>query len=223
MEETIVWHLGFLPITRTVVTTWALIALLAALAMAGTRRMSLEPGPVQTVLEGIVEAIDEAVRSTLPGAPTALLDWIGTLWIFLVIANLAGIVPAVSSPTDDLSLTAALAILVFLSVHWFGIRSAGLRPYLRHYLEPNPILAPFHIVGELTRTVSLAVRLFGNIMSLEIAALLVLLVGGLLVPVPLLLLHIVEALVQAYIFGMLALVYISGGIQSRRPPPLTSP
>ena len=102
-------------------------------------------------------------------------------------------------------------------------RSAGLRPYLRHYLEPNPILAPFHIVGELTRTVSLAVRLFGNIMSLEIAALLVLLVGGLLVPVPLLLLHIVEALVQAYIFGMLALVYISGGIQSRRPPPLTSP
>lgn len=223
MDETIVWQLGIVPITRTVVTTWALIALLAALALAGTRRMALEAGPVQTVFEGIVEAIDEAVRSTLPGAPTALLDWIGTLWIFLVIANLAGIVPAVSSPTDDLSLTAALAVLVFLSVHWFGIRSAGLRPYLRHYLEPNPILAPFHIVGELTRTVSLAVRLFGNIMSLEIAALLVLLVGGLLVPVPLLLLHIVEALVQAYIFGMLALVYISGGIQSRRPPSPTSP
>lgn len=223
MDETIVWHLGVVPITLTVVTTWALIALLTALALVGTRRMALEPGPGQTVLEGIVEAMDDAVRSTLPDASTALLDWVGTLWIFLVIANLAGIVPAVSSPTDDLSLTAALAVLVFLSVHWFGIRSAGLRPYLRHYLEPNPILAPFHIVGELTRTVSLAVRLFGNIMSLEIAALLVLLVGGLLVPVPLLLLHIVEALVQAYIFGMLALVYIVGGIQSRRLPSPTSP
>ncbi len=216
MDGVILWHLGPLPITRTVVTTWALMGLLGALAFAATRRMTLEPGPRQTAIEGIVEALDNGVHAILPDAPNALLDWIGSLWIFLVIANLAGIVPGVSSPTDDLSLTAALALLVFLSVHWFGIRSAGWRAYLRHYLEPYPLLAPFHVFSELTRTVSLAVRLFGNIMSLEIAALLVLLVGGLLVPVPILLLHIVEALVQAYIFGMLALVYIAGGIQSHR-------
>ena len=90
----------------------------------------------------------------------------------------------------------------------------GLRAYARHYIEPNPILLPFHIVSEISRTIALAVRLFGNIFSLEMAALLILLVAGFLVPVPVLLLHIVEALVQAYIFGMLALIYIGGGIQS---------
>ena len=111
-----------------------------------------------------------------------------------------------ASPTGDLSTTAALAIVVFLSVHWFGIRSEGLGAYLRHYMQPSPIMIPFHIISEISRTVALAVRLFGNVMSLETAAILVLLVAGFLVPVPVLLLHIVEALVQAYIFGMLALV-----------------
>jgi len=119
-------------------------------------------------------------------------------------------------PTADLSLTAALALLVFFSVHWYGVRAEGLRTYLRHYLSPNPIMLPFHIVSELSRTVALAVRLFGNITSLETAALLVLIVAGFLAPVPILLLHVVEALVQAFIFGMLALVYIAGGIQSQR-------
>ncbi|HUI62264.1 MAG TPA: F0F1 ATP synthase subunit A, partial [Steroidobacteraceae bacterium] len=107
-------------------------------------------------------------------------------------------------------------ILVFFSVHWFGIRSEGIRGYLRHYLSPTPLMAPFHLISEVSRTVALAVRLFGNIMSLEMTALIVLLVAGPLVPVPVLMLHIVEALVQAYIFGMLALVYISGGIQSQQ-------
>ncbi|MEQ1438639.1 F0F1 ATP synthase subunit A [Fontimonas sp. SYSU GA230001] len=216
MDTPVIFHLGPLPISRTVVTTWALLVALGLTGFLGTRRMTDTPGPWQSALEGIVCAIDDAVRSMLPESPAGLADWIGTLWIFLVAANLTGIVPGLSSPTDDLSLTTALALLVFLSVHAFGIRSAGLWAHLRHYAQPSLILLPFHIIGELTRTVSLAMRLFGNIMSLEIAALLVLLVGGLLVPVPLLLLHIVEALVQAYIFGMLALVYIAGAIQSRR-------
>jgi len=136
--------------------------------------------------------------------------------VFLVVANLAGIVPGLHSPTGDLSLTAALALLVFLSVHWYGVRAEGARAYLRHYVSPNPVMFPFHVMSELSRTVALAVRLFGNMASLEMAALLVLLVAGFLVPVPILLLHVVEALVQAYIFGMLALVYIAGGIQSQQ-------
>ena len=107
-------------------------------------------------------------------------------------------------------------MVVFTSTHWYGIRSAGLAAYLRHYLRPSPILLPFHVIGEITRAVALAVRLFGNMMSLEMAALLVLLVAGFLVPVPILALHVVEALVQAYIFGMLALIYVAGGIQSQR-------
>jgi F-type H+-transporting ATPase subunit a len=138
-----------------------------------------------------------------------------------VIANLIGVVPGFSSPTADLSATLALALLVFLSTHWFGLRSQGLRRYLKHYLRPSPILLPFHLISEVTRTLALAVRLFGNMMSLEMAALLILLVAGFLVPVPILALHIIEALVQAYIFGMLALIYVAGGIQSqqlRQPP-----
>jgi F-type H+-transporting ATPase subunit a len=208
------FHLGRFPISETVVTTWGLMALLFLVSWLSTRRLKLEPGPWQVALEGIVSAIQGAIEAVLPDYSLNILPFVASLWIFLVIANLTGIIPGLHGPTADLSTTAALAVLVFLSVHWYGIRIHGLRRYLRHYIEPNPILLPFHIVSEISRTAALAVRLFGNIFSLEMAALLVLLVAGFLVPVPVLLLHIVEALVQAYIFGMLALIYIAGGIQS---------
>jgi F-type H+-transporting ATPase subunit a len=208
------FHLGRLPISETVVTTWGLMALLFLVSWLSTRRLKLEPGPWQVALEGIVSTIQGAIEAVLPDYSLNILPFVASLWIFLVIANLTGIIPGLHGPTADLSTTAALAVLVFLSVHWYGIRIHGLRRYLRHYIEPNPILLPFHIVSEISRTAALAVRLFGNIFSLEMAALLVLLVAGFLVPVPVLLLHIVEALVQAYIFGMLALIYIAGGIQS---------
>lgn len=210
-------HLGPFAVTETVLTTWGIMLVLLAACRLSTRRMPLDPGLWQTAVEGIVATIEDAVAAVLPEHAGRVLPLVATLWIFIVIANLAGVVPGLRSPTNDLSLTAALALLVFLSVHWYGIRIHGLRRYLRHYLEPNPILLPFHVVGEISRTVALAVRLFGNIFSLEMAALLVLLVAGFLVPVPVLLLHIVEALVQAYIFGMLALIYIAGGIQSLAP------
>jgi F-type H+-transporting ATPase subunit a len=213
-------HLGALTVTETVLTTWAIMLALLALCWLATRRMRLEPGPWQVVLEGIVSAIEDAIADVLPEHALRVLPLVATLWIFIVIANLVGVVPGLHSPTNDLSLTAALAIVVFLSVHWYGIRIHGLRSYLRHYLQPNPMLLPFHVVSEISRTVALAMRLFGNIFSLEMAALLVLLVAGFLVPVPVLLLHIVEALVQAYIFGMLALIYIAGGIQSLEPKPV---
>ena len=161
--------------------------------------------------------MEDAVRQVLPHHADMVLPFVMTLWIFLVVANLVGLIPGLHSPTRDPSATAALALLVFLSVHWFGIRAQGLRGYLRHYLTPSPILLPFHIIGEITRTLALAVRLFGNMMSLELVALLLVWVGGLLVPIPILMLHIVEALVQAYIFGMLALIYIASAIQTRQP------
>ena len=208
-----VFHIGPLAITRTVVTTWGIMLALYLTCWISTRRLSLDPGPWQVVVEGIVSAIEDAIGAVLPDQSRQLLPFIGTLGIFIVTANLTGLIPGLHAPTSDLSLTAALAVLVFLSVHWYGVRTQGLKNYLRHYLSPNPILLPFHILSEVSRTVALAVRLFGNMMSLQLAALLVLLVAGFLVPVPLLLLHIIEALVQAYIFGMLALIYIAGGIQ----------
>ena len=209
-------ELGPVVITNTVVTTWAIIAVIWLLAWLLSRRLRIEPGPVQTAVEGIVSSIEDAVAAVAPQHARRIMPFIGSLWIFLVIANLSGLIPGVHAPTRDLSATAALAIVVFLSTHWFGIRIQGLKDYLRHYLAPSPILLPFHLLSEITRTVALAVRLFGNMMSLEMAALLILLVAGFLAPVPILMLHIVEALVQAYIFGMLALIYVAGGIQSQQ-------
>jgi F-type H+-transporting ATPase subunit a len=214
--ELLAFHIGSLHIGATVLTTWLLMALLTGVAFLGTRKLSVEaPTRLQTGLEGTVLALQEAIEGAAPNHAARLLPFIGTLWLFIAVANLAGLVPGLRSPTGDLSLTVALAVLVFLAVHWFGIRIDGVKAYLRHYLDPNPILLPFHLLGEITRTLALAVRLFGNMMSLEMAALLVLLVAGALAPVPLLMLHIVEGLVQAYIFGMLALVYVAGALQSR--------
>lgn len=207
-------RIGPVRITNTVVVTWAIMFAMGLAAWLATRRLQLVPGRWQILVEGIVSATEEAIRMVLPERYRLVLPFIGTLWLFVVVANLASLIPGVRSPTGDLSLTAALAFLVFVAVHWYGIRTQGLRDYLRHYLQPNPILLPFHVVSEVSRTVALAVRLFGNIFSLQMAALLVLLVAGFLVPVPVLMLHVIEGLVQAYIFGMLALVYVAGAIQS---------
>jgi F-type H+-transporting ATPase subunit a len=192
------------------------MALIWLLVWLATRRLHEEPGPLQTALEGIVTVIGDAIEEVAPRQGRYIMPFVGSLWIFLVIANLSGLIPGAHSPTRDLSATAALAFLVFLSTHWFGLRLQGWKRYLRHYVTPSPILLPFHLVSEITRTLALAVRLFGNIMSLEMAALLILLVAGFLAPVPILMLHIIEALVQAYIFGMLALIYIAGGVQSQQ-------
>jgi F-type H+-transporting ATPase subunit a len=213
-------QLGPVILSGPVLTTWGIMLALGIGSWMVTRRLRLDPGPVQVVMEGLVSAADEAIRAVLPAQTARLLPFIATLWLFIMVANLSGLVPGVNAPTSNLSTTAALAVLVFLSVHWFGIRSEGIKGYVRHYLAPMPIMLPFHLMSELTRTVALAIRLFGNMMSLEMAALLVLLVAGFLVPVPLLMLHIIEALIQAYIFGMLALIYIAGAIhsqQSRQP------
>lgn len=217
MEDVMVlFQLGPLVITSIVVTTWGIMLALGVFSWLATRRLALDPGPLQAMLEGVVCAMEESIYAVLPDRAQQLLPFIGTLWIYIVFANLVGVIPHLHAPTGNLSVTAGLALLVFLSVHWFGVRSEGLRRYLKHYLSPTPILLPFHLISEITRTVALAVRLFGNIMSLEIAALLVLLVAGLLAPVPLLMLHIIESLVQAYIFGMLALIYVAGAMQSQQ-------
>jgi F-type H+-transporting ATPase subunit a len=221
-EEQIFAHtlfqLGPVVIRDTVVTTWVLVLGLWVASAWLSGRLIARPGLVQSAVEGLVLGVEDAIRQVLPNQVAMVLPFILTLWTFLVIANLVGLIPGLHSPTRDPSATAALAVLVFLSVHWFGIRAQGLRAYLRHYLSPTPILLPFHIISEITRTLALAVRLFGNMMSLELVALLLVWVGGLLVPIPILMLHIVEALVQAYIFGMLALIYIASAIQTQTTP-----
>ena len=189
------------------------MGVIGLLAWLLSQKLSIKPGLVQTAVEGIIASIENVIKEVAPEHVKSLMPFIGSLWIFLVIANLSGLIPGVHAPTRDLSATSALAIIVFLSTHWYGIRLQGIKQYLSHYLKPSPILLPFHLIGEVTRTVALAVRLFGNMMSLEMAALLFLMVAGFLAPVPILMLHVIEALVQAYIFGMLALIYIGGSLQ----------
>lgn len=219
MEDAgIIFMIGPLGITRTVVTTWGIMAALTLLSFLLTRRLQEKDNLLRTLLESIVTAMDNAVKEVVPQHAAAVFPFIASLWVFLVVANLLGIVPRLHGPTGDISATAALAVLVFVSVHFYGIRYQGLRNYLKHYLAPSPILLPFHLLSEITRSVALTIRLFGNIMSLEMAALLVLMVAGFLVPVPLLALHIIEALVQAYIFGVLALLYIAGALESHPAP-----
>ena len=207
-----VFQLGPLQIGTTVVTTWGVMLFFV---LVGMLLKFGRFGRLQNAAEVVVVAIESAIGEVLPTAAVRrVLPFIATLWLFVLVANLVGLIPELHAPTRDLSATAALAVLVFCSTHWFGIAERGLRKHLHHYAEPSLILLPFHIISEFTRTLALAIRLFGNIMSLEMAALLVLLIAGFLVPVPLLMLHVIEAVVQAYIFGMLALIYIAGVLET---------
>ena len=212
----VVIQIGPLTIGSTVLTTWGVMVLLISAAWIIKRNLQANPNLPQSAVESIIVVIESAVKDVLPQHSKEVMPFIASLWIFLVIANLIGLIPSLHSPTRDLSATSALALLVFISVHWFGIRTKGLKSYLGHYLKPSPLLLPFHLISEVTRTLALAIRLFGNMMSLEMAALLILLVAGFVAPIPILMLHIIEALIQAYIFGMLALIYIAGGIQSQQ-------
>jgi len=216
MENEFSVTIGPVVIGASILTTWGIMAVITLIAWLSTRRLEMLPGSLQTMVEGIVAAIDEAVSAVAPEHGRRIMPFIASLWLFLIIANLVGLIPELHSPTRDLSVTSALAVLVFFSVHWFGIRTLGWKRYLHHYLTPSPILLPFHIISEFTRTLALAIRLFGNMMSLEMAAILILLVAGFLAPIPILMLHIIEALVQAYIFGMLALIYLAGAMQSQQ-------
>jgi F-type H+-transporting ATPase subunit a len=216
MEHEFSFALGPILIGASLMTTWGIMLGITAIAWFSTRRLDLLPDSLQTTVEGIVAVLDEAISAVAPEHGRQILPFIASLWLFLIIANLVGLIPGLHSPTRDLSVTSALAVLVFFSVHWFGIKTQGLKKYLHHYLTPSPILLPFHIISEFTRTLALALRLFGNMMSLELAAMLILLVAGFLAPVPILMLHIIEALVQAYIFGMLALIYLASAMQSRQ-------
>ncbi len=218
-EEGLLTHFQFslysLHISQSILTTWLIIIALFIFCWFSTHKLSDKPNNYQTVLEGIYMVMHDAVEEVLPKHVDLVFPFIATLWIFILVANLIGIVPGFYSPTADLNVTASLAIVTFLSVHWFGISIEGLKNYLFHYISPSPLLLPFHLISELSRTMALAVRLFGNMMSLALTALIVLMIAGFLAPIPILILHIVEAVIQAYIFGMLALIYIASGIQAQ--------
>lgn len=208
------FHLGPVPVTRPVVTTWAIMAVLSAVFWLSTRRLKVHPGPWQTCLEILVETIGAQIRAVMGRDPAPFLPLLGTLFIYIVCANLSVIVPEVEAPTAHIETTGALAAIVFLAVHAFGVAMRGPKAYLAGYLKPNWFMLPLNVVSEFTRTFSLMVRLFGNIMSHEFVIGIVVVLAGLFVPIPFLALAILIGIVQAYIFTVLATVFIGAAVGS---------
>ena len=213
LQPEILFSLGPVAVSRAVVTTWAIMAVLTAVAWLGLSHASVRPGPVQTILETLVLAIKGQIEEVLRRDATAYLPLIGTLFIFIIVSNLSSTIPGLKSPTAHLETTAALATIVFFSVHYFGIRARGLGGYLKHYASPSILLLPLNLLEEFTRIFSLMVRLFGNIMSHELIIAVIVSLAGLFVPIPFMLLGLLIGIIQAYIFTILATVFIAAAVQ----------
>nr|WP_083901133.1 F0F1 ATP synthase subunit A [Azospirillum sp. B4] len=209
MESTALFHLGPVPITAGVAVTWGIMALLAVGAALATRRLSLVPGRTQSVLELVVDAVDGQIRDTMRAEPAPFRAFIGTLFLYILAANWSSLIPGIEPPTAHVETDAALALLVFAAVIHFGIRAGGIRGYLATFASPNPVMIPLNLVESLTRTFSLIVRLFGNVMSGVFVIGIVMSLAGLLVPIPLMALDLLTGAVQAYIFATLAMVFIA--------------
>lgn len=210
-DDIIFWEYGFLKLNATVVYTWGLMLILAGGSKTITRNLSvgLKRSRWQNLLEIVVIAIHEHIEEVGLRQPRIYLGFIGTLFLFVAMASLFTIIPGYEPPTGSLSTTAALAICVFVAVPLYGIREQGLGEYLRSYLKPTPIMLPFNIIGEFSRTLALAVRLFGNMMSGAMILAILLTIAPFIFPVVMSMLGLLTGMVQAYIFSILATVYIA--------------
>lgn len=215
------FHLGPVPITEAVVATWGIMTVLVAGSILITRHLTLVPSSTQATFELIADTVDSQIRETMQVEPAAYRSFIGTLFAFIFVANWCTLVPGVEPPTAQLETDAALAVLVFLAVIWFGIRAGGMRGYLATFASPSPIMIPLNFIESLTRSFSMFVRLFGNVMSGVFMVGIVLSLAGLLVPIPLMALDLLTGAVQAYIFAILAMVFIAGAVGEAHPLPKT--
>lgn len=214
------WEWGPLRLNATLGYTWLVMALLILGSWLATRRLTVEP-PIsmgQNVLEALVTLARQQIEEIMHQKSTPVLPFIATLFLFIALANLLSIVPGYRAPTGSLSTTAALATAVFIAVPVFGIRQLGLKAYAKQYIQPSVFMAPFHIIGELSRTLGLAVRLFGNVMSGDLIVAILLTIVPLLFPVVMQLLGLLIGQIQAYIFAVLATVFIASALQSTYQP-----
>jgi F-type H+-transporting ATPase subunit a len=217
-DETIFWQHGILTVNLTMVTTWALMIVLVAGSWLITRNLKtgIRISRWQCMLEMIVTGMKNQISEIGLRRPKKFLGFIGTLFLFIAVANLCIVFPGYVPPTGSLSTTVALALCVFLAVPFFGILESGIRGYLKSYVQPTVIMLPFNIIGEISRTLALAVRLFGNIMSGGMIVGILLSIAPLIFPLLMTLLGLVTGLVQAYIFSILATVYIAAATQESR-------
>jgi len=218
-DQMLLWQHGFLKLNGTIVFTWALMLVLAVGAKLITRNLSTEltRSRWQNLMEMIVSGMQTQIEEVGLRNPAAYIGFLGTLFLFIALASVCTVVPGYQPPTSSLSTTAALALCVFVAVPLFGIEDQGMGGYLKSYVEPTVIMLPFNIISELSRTLALAVRLFGNMMSGGMIIAILLTITPFIFPVFMTVLGLLTGMVQAYIFSILAAVYIAAATRTRKP------
>jgi F-type H+-transporting ATPase subunit a len=219
LDDIIYWQEGFLKINATLVNSWIVMLLLLVMAWVVSR--NLTPGihirRGQAMIESFVGFVLEQIEQETHVNPDRYLPFIGTLFLFIVSSNIMGVIPGYEPPTASLSTTSALALCVFVAVPIFGITNQGFSTYIRHYIQPNPLMLPFNIIGEFSRTLALAIRLFGNMMSGSLIVAILLSLSPLFFPVVMQAFGLLVGVIQAYVFSILALVYIASATKVRHP------
>ncbi|MGA3236111.1 MAG: F0F1 ATP synthase subunit A [Bryobacteraceae bacterium] len=224
-DQWIFWQHGFLKLNATIVFTWGLMLLLAAGSRLITRNLSsdLTHSRWQNLLEIVVTAIEKQIEEVGLSPARKYVGFLGTLFLFVATASLCTVIPGYQPPTSSLSTTAALALCVFVAVPLFGVEDQGVGGYLKSYTQPTVIMLPFNIIGEFSRTLALAVRLFGNMMSGAMIIGILLTITPFIFPIFMTMLGLLTGMVQAYIFSILAAVYIAAATRSRKPAPEPAP
>jgi F-type H+-transporting ATPase subunit a len=217
-DQLIFWQHGFVKLNATIVFTWAIMLLLIVGSTLVTAELStdLKRAPWQNLLEMVVSAIDKQIQDVGLDKPEKYIGFLGTLFLFIAAASLCTIIPGYEPPTGSLSTTAALALSVFVAVSLFGIEEQGFGNYLKTYTQPTIIMLPFNIISELSRTLALAVRLFGNMMSGTMIIAILLTISPLIFPIVMTMLGLLTGMVQAYIFSILAAVYIAAATRTNK-------
>ncbi|MCD6173671.1 MAG: F0F1 ATP synthase subunit A [Sulfurimonas sp.] len=204
-------------VTDTVVTSWVIIAVLTLISYFISKGLSISnPSKIQLFAEKIVVAIEDTLKSSTNISAWTLVPFIGTIWIYVGFMNLISIIPYFHNPTRDLSTTAALSVIAFFSIHYYGIKFSGFKNYMKQYIEPSVFLLPFNLFTDISRIFAMAMRLFGNMLSWEMIVAILIALVGFLVPIPMILLSIVGDILHAFLFGFLTYIFIIGGIQAEK-------
>lgn len=218
-DDTIVLELGALRLNATIVNTWIVMAVLVGLSWLATRRLRPDAPPDRwrNTLEVLVKLIEEQIHAVTRSAVHRVMYFAGTLFLFIAVSNILAVIPGFKSPTGSLSTTVALTLAVLLAVPAFGVAHGGLRQYLAKFGQPSLFLLPLNLLGELSKAVSLSIRLYGNVMSGAVIAAILLGIAPFFFPVVMNLFSLLVGVIQAYIFSILAAVYISSAMAD--PPP----
>lgn len=224
-DEIIIWQQGIIKLNSTIVTSWALMGFLAISSLFVTRRLTHEAkvDGWQSFLEIIVTGINGQIKEAGLANPPKYISFIGTIFLFIATSSIFTLLPGYTPPTASLSTTVALALCVFFAVPFFGVASQGVSGYLRSYIQPTIIMLPFNIISEISRTLAMAIRLFGNMMSGGMIVGILLTITPFLFPIVMTVLGLLTGMVQAYIFSILATVYIAAAIHTDKPIPQAIP